>query len=185
LAVVALCAGLWYLLSVLATGGEWAWIPQYVEQIRNYYALDFLRNVHNAVSLPGILMELGVPGAIATVSGGALFAAAVPLLLRVNLVAAFALTSLLAVAISVHAWSYEPAIALPAIFYLMTFLREPARTWLVVASYLVALSSMFTIPGIAWNPQAIVVLGLTAFFLASGGLPARVPSGPGYGVARS
>ncbi len=184
LAVVGLCAGLWYLLSVLATAGEWAWIPHYVQQIRGWYAVDSLRNAHSAVSLPGMLTELGVPSAIAIVSGGALFAAAVPLLLRVNLVSALALTSLLAVAISVHALSYEAAIALPAIFYLMTLLREPARTWLVVAIYLVALASMFTIPGIAWNLQAVVVLGLTAFFLASGGLPSRAPSGPGYSVAR-
>jgi hypothetical protein len=167
LAVVALCAGAWYLLSVAATGGEWNWIPKYLAALRMNFQPDFLHDAHNAVSLPGVLMRFGVPATIAIGLGVALFVVFVPRLLRVDLVQAFAITSLLAVACSAHAWDYEAAIALPAIFYLMTILKTQARPWIVVAAYAIALASMFAIPGIVWNLQAIVVLGLTAVILVT------------------
>ncbi len=162
----AICAGAWYLLSVAATAGDWAWLPAYAHNIQHYFARDFAHDAPNAVSLPGTLMRAGVPVPLAFVAGVALFVAAVPRLLRVDLLSALAITSLLAVATSAHAWEYEPAIALPALFYLMRAVEEPARTWLVVGAYVVALASMFSIPGVTWNLQAIVVLGLTAVLLS-------------------
>ena len=57
-AIVALCAGAWYLASVAATAGEWAWIPHYFAVMRTLHDVD-MGAVYNGITLPMVLMRLG------------------------------------------------------------------------------------------------------------------------------
>ena len=102
-------------------------------------------NAANAVSLPGVLIRFGVSAAVAAGVGAAAFVVCLPRLARVDAVAALSVTSALAVAVSPHAWHYEPVILLPAIFYAMRSVRQPMLTWAIVAAYVVADVSIFDI----------------------------------------
>jgi Glycosyltransferase family 87 len=166
LAVAAACAAAWYLLSVPAAGGDWAWPRAYVAEIGAYYTPDFLSNAANAVSLPGMLARFGVPSGIAIGAGAAALAICLPRLARLGTLEALSITSALAVAVSPHAWHYEPVILLPAIFYAMRRVPQPAITWLVVAAYAIADASIFDIPGLKWNVLIVVVLLWTALVMA-------------------
>ncbi|HXO17483.1 MAG TPA: glycosyltransferase 87 family protein, partial [Candidatus Dormibacteraeota bacterium] len=166
LAVAAACAACWYLLSVPAAGGDWAWPKTYVAELGAYYTPDFLSNAANAVSLPGLLARFGVPSAIAIGAGVAVLAACLPRLVRVGSVEALSITSALAVALSPHAWRYEPVMLLPAIFYAMRIVPQPAITWLVVAAYVIADVSILDLPGLTWNVLIVVVLFWTALVVA-------------------
>jgi hypothetical protein len=165
LLVVTGVAAVWYLLSVAATGGNWFWPQPYAAAIHTYYVPDFKANAPNAVSLPELLMRSGIPSVIALSVAAAIFIAALRRLARVGLVAALSITSALAVALSPHAWQYEPVVLLPAIFYAMRALSDPLTTWLVIASYAVAVVSIFEIPGLSWNVLATVVLAWSALLL--------------------
>lgn len=167
LAVVALAAACWYLLGVPAAGGEWAWPAVWAHGIRASYTPDFLSNAANATSLPGLLMRFGAAPALATAAGALLFLACLPLLMKLDLPAALAVTSVLAVAISPHAWHYEPAVMLPAIFYAMRVVAQPAATWCVAGAYVIADASIFTIPGLSWNLLVVVVLAWVALVVLS------------------
>ncbi len=167
LATVAACAAGWYFASVAAAGGNWLWMRPYLSALHWYFPLDFHANVTNAVSLPGLLMRFGVPSAVALGIAGALFIAALPRLARIDGVAAFSITSALAVALSPHAWQYEPVVMLPAIFYAMRAATEPLRTWAVVFAYTIAVASIFTIPGLTWNLLVVVVAGFAALVLVA------------------
>ncbi len=167
LAIVAGCAVAWYLLSVPASGGDWAWPKLYAAAIGAYYTPDFLSNAANAVSLPGVLIRFGVSAAVAAGVGAAAFVVCLPRLARIDSVAALSVTAALAVAVSPHAWHYEPVILVPAIFYAMRGVREPMRTWSIVAAYVVADVSIFDIPWLTWNVLAAVVLFWTVLVVVS------------------
>jgi Glycosyltransferase family 87 len=162
----------WYLASVAATAGDWLWPRPYISALHWYFPLDFRANAANAVSLPGVLMRVGMPASAALGIAAALFIAALPRLVRMDSVAALSVTSGLAVALSPHAWQYEPVIMLPAIFYAMKALPVPLKTSIVIAAYVFAVASIFAIPVLPWNLLAIVVLGLTV--LAFRTTPARI-----------
>jgi hypothetical protein len=68
-------------------------------------------------------------------------------------------TSVLSLALSAHAWMYDAAIVLPALFYAMAKLAEPWRTRLIVAVYLLAALWMPIDAAIRFNPLAIITLG--------------------------
>lgn len=177
LAVVAGCAVVWYLLSVPAAGGDWAWPRLYAASIGAYYTPDFVSNAANAVSLPGVLIRFGVSAAVAAGVGAAAFVVCLPRLARVDAVAALSVTSALAVAVSPHAWHYEPVILLPAIFYAMRSVRQPMLTWAIVAAYVVADVSIFDIRWLTWNVLAAVVLFWTVLVVLSA--DAASPRAPG------
>jgi len=158
-------AAVWYLLCVPATGGNWLWPQPYIAAVHAYYIPDFRANAPNAVSLPELLMRFGVPSVVALSVAVAIFIAALPRLAHVGLVAALSITSALAVGLSPHAWQYEPVILLPAVFYAMRALSDPLRTWLVVASYVIAVVSIFEIPGLSWDVFVVVVLAWSALLL--------------------
>jgi hypothetical protein len=166
LAVVAACAAGWYVASVAAAGGNWLWMSPYVSALRAYYLPDFHANIAHVVSLPGLLMRFGVPAAAALAIAAALFIAALPRLSRIDIVAALSLTSALTVALSPHAWQYEPVVMLPAIFYAMRTLADPLKTWIVILAYVIAVASIFAIPGLTWNLLVIVVLPIAALVAA-------------------
>lgn len=166
LTVVAACGVGWYFASVAATGGNWLWMRPYLSALHWYFPLDFRANAANVVSLPGILMRFGMSATAALGIAAGVFVAALPRLARINSVAALSVTSALAVALSPHAWQYEPVVILPAIFYAMRALAEPLRTRIVIAAYVTAVASVFAIPGLSWNLLVIVILASSALVLA-------------------
>jgi hypothetical protein len=100
-------------------------------------------------------------------AGAAIFLACLPRLVKLELVDALSVTSVVAVATSLHAWHYEPVIMLPAIFYALRAVSQPAITWLVVAAYVVADVSIFEIPGLSWNVLIVLVLFWTALTMTT------------------
>jgi hypothetical protein len=157
-AVVLCFAALWYVASVAATGGEWGWPAHYLAIIHALYKTD-LGALYNATALPAILVRLGVPASIALALAVLLFLGVLPRLARVDSVEALALTSLFAVALSAHVWMYDAAVILPALFYAMSRLREPGRTWLTAIAYLLAAAWMPVVFALRFNPIAIVTIG--------------------------
>lgn len=158
LSSVAAFAAFWYLLSVPVAGGDWAWPATYANALRAYFLPDFLSNQLNATSLPELLMRFGISPAIAAAAGVVLFLVCLPRLVTMELAAALSVTSLLAVATSLHAWHYEPVIVLPAIFYALRAVAQPAITVCVIAAYVIADVSIFSISWLPWNLLIVVVL---------------------------
>jgi hypothetical protein len=157
-AIVAICAGVWYLASVAATAGEWAWIPHYVAVVRTLHGVD-MGALYNGITLPMILIRLGTAQALAIAIGAIAFICFLPALSRANVLLAMSCTCVLSLALSDHAWMYDGAIVLPALFYAMAKLEEPWRTRLIVAAYLLAALWMPIDAAIRFNPLAIITLG--------------------------
>lgn len=158
LAVVALGAVGWYLASVAATGGDWAWPNTLARLEHAFFALDFAHNHVKAIGLTTILLRFGIPNAAVAVIAALVVAASIPLLLRAPDREAYAAASLLGLVVSPHAWGYDGILALPMIFLAVTTVREPERTWLVCAAYALAPFLIFS-HEIGFDPLAIVVIG--------------------------
>lgn len=154
---VAFCATIWYLASVAAAGGQWGWMPHYAAVVRTLYATD-VGALYNGIALPALLIRLGAPPVVAAALGAIVLLAFLPALARANFVLAMSFTSLLAIVVSPHAWMYDAALMLPALFYAMKYLSEPWRTRLVVAAYLVAAAWMPLVLLTKFNPLALVTL---------------------------
>jgi len=157
-AIVAIWGGAWYLASVAATAGEWAWIPHYIAVIRALHGVD-MGALYNGITLPMLLIRLGTAQAFAIALGAIVFVCFLPALSRANVLLAMSCTSVLSLALSAHAWMYDAAIVLPALFYAMAKLTEPWRTRLIVAAYLLAALWMPIDAAIRFNPLAIITLG--------------------------
>lgn len=157
-AIVVVCAGAWYLASVAATDGEWAWIPHYIAVLRTLHDVD-MGALYNGITLPMVLMRLGTAQALAIAIGAIAFICFLPALSRANILLAMSCTSVLSLALSAHAWMYDAAIVLPALFYAMAKLAEPWRTRPIVAAYLLAALWMPIDAAIRFNPLAIITLG--------------------------
>lgn len=157
-AIVAICAGAWYLASVAATAGEWAWMPHYIGVMRTLHDVD-MGALYNGITLPMILIRLGATQAFAIAFGAIAFICFLPALSRANVLLAMSCTSIFSLALSAHAWMYDAAIVLPALFYAMATLAEPWRTRLIVAAYLLAALWMPIDAAIRFNPLAIITLG--------------------------
>jgi hypothetical protein len=138
LAIAAACALIWYLLSVAATAGDWNWPAHYVSAVHAYFGADARYNAEKAVGLPMLLMRFRVPDPVAIGAGLLLFTAALPLFARAPLLESASMAPLIALAASPHTLPYDLALALPALFYVMTHIQEPLRTRLVCALYLIA-----------------------------------------------
>jgi hypothetical protein len=164
LGIVIICAACWYLASVPATL-DWYWPISYLHQMHIYVPADFAANGSKTVSLPGLLMRFGLPSAIAMALAFALFLIWLPVLARMQALAAVSLTALLAVALGPHAWYYDATLALPALYLAMTTLPEPSRTRIVVASYIVGTGWLLT-KFVGFDPVILVPLPL-AWWLTS------------------
>lgn len=164
-AIVALGSAVWYMASVAASGGDWGWIPHYATLVRSLLRAD-LGALHNGITLPAVLIRLGAPSAAAFAAGVIVFLVLLPVLSRVTSVQAMSITSLLAIVVSPHAWPYDVAIILPALFYAMSDLTEPWRTRLVVAAYLLAAAWMPIVLVAKFNTLALLTLGGTVLCVA-------------------
>jgi Glycosyltransferase family 87 len=176
LAVVALCAFAWYLLSVQASHGDWSWPFDYERTIGVWLPLDFQGSALKAFSLPALLIALGVSWHIAFWSGAAILLAMLPRVANTRPLEAASVTPLLGLTTSVHAWPYEITLMLPAIMFAMTAVREPWRTRLVVAAYVLALLGM-TLP-YGSRLLAMLVLGATSLWLVGGARLSHGQAGP-------
>ncbi|HEY2163978.1 MAG TPA: hypothetical protein VGH04_08310, partial [Gemmatimonadaceae bacterium] len=78
---------------------------------------------------------------------------------------AASLTGAIAVATSPHAWPYDAAIALPALFWVAENGKEPGRTRGIVFAYAIA-PLWLAAHAFGFDPFAIVVIGGTGWLLA-------------------
>jgi len=170
--VAAACAAIWYALSASAAGGDWMWPRPYLQSLAEYVGPDFAYNRYKAVSVPAVLMLAGVSSGVAFGIGIALLVGAlVWLRVRgVGVMQAASLTGAIAVATSPHAWPYDAAIALPALFLVASNGEEPQRTRGIVIAYAVA-PLWLASHALGFDPFAIVVIVGTAVVLlaAKGG----------------
>jgi hypothetical protein len=163
-AVVCACGVVWYVLSVLAAGGDWLWPISYMRSLTGYVGPDFMGNRFKAISLSGLLMLVGTPHAIAFAAGLVLLVAGVLGMRRVSPLEAASMAGLVGLAASPHAWPYDAAVALPAIFWVIAAVAEPWRTRIIVAAFSVAplwLASNV----LHFDPLAFVIVGATVIWV--------------------
>ena len=169
LGVLVACGAVWYALSAAAAGGDWMWPRPYLQSLAGYVGPDFAYNRFKSVSLPGVLMLAGVPANMAFALGMLLLVGAL-VWLRWRQTTAFHAASLagaIAVATGAHAWPYDAAIALPALFWVASSGEEPARTRGIVLAYAIA-PLWLASHALGFDPFAIVVIVGTAWLLAAG-----------------
>ena len=167
LALVVLFAAIWYVLSVAATAGDWNWPQHYASALHAYLGPDARYNAVKAISIPSLLMRGGMDQTIAIIAGAAIFAMAIPLLVRMPLLEAASFTPLLALAASPHVLPYDLALAAPAVFYLMTHASEPLRTRLICVLYLLA--PLWLLSGVLrFDVLAIICDGLAIAWILKG-----------------
>lgn len=167
LAVLAGCGIVWYFASVAATAGDWHWPLHYADALRGYAAADARFNAVKAISVPQLLMRAGIGQTAAVVLGGVLFAAALPVLVRSERLEAASFAPLLSLAALPHTLPYDLTLILPALYFLMTHLREPLRTRAACAIYLVA--PLWLLSGVLrFDVLALVCEGLFVVWVVKG-----------------
>jgi hypothetical protein len=161
LAIAAICAAVWYLLSAAATH-DWLWPAAYVQTLATLYRSDVAANADLAISVPTLLARLGVPGIAGWTIGAAMLIASAPLLLRVSRLEAASVVPLIGVAASPHAWGYEAVLALPAMWLAVT---RPAPAGIVLIALAYAIAPLYVFGRVIhFNVLAIPVLGGVAFW---------------------
>jgi hypothetical protein len=171
LAVAGGVAAGWYLAGVAAAAGDWSWPGHWWAGLGDYYSTDTAGNAGKAMSLPGLLGGHGVPAPVALALGAIVAAAAVPRLLRAPITEAGAGACLVGLAVSPHSLNYEAALLLPALMWSVgstSGLREPARTWLLSAAYLIAPAYMVSAV-IGLSPLAVITLAATVIWITGWG----------------
>lgn len=164
---VALAGG-WFLLSVAATGGEWNWPVPYVHMLQSYYHSDFSVNAVKSFTLPTVLMYLGASERYAMIAAAVLLIVGLALIARRPAQESANIAPLLTLAVSPHAWPYDVALLIPTLCYVMRTSVEPWRTRVVATAYVIAV-----LPGIHFDPLAILVLGGTVLALWHRGQKSR------------
>jgi hypothetical protein len=157
LAIVALMGILWYVTSAAAAGADWLWPVTFLKQLQMYQLRDFDENAVKALGIPTLLARFGVAkaGVVAVVLAATGVAAV--LFRRVSALEAGCAACLVGLALSPHALGYDGALALPMVFYAATNVREPYRTPLIVAAYL--LSPLTDLKLTPIDPVALFVIG--------------------------
>jgi hypothetical protein len=179
--VVAIVAVAWYLAGVAAAGGDWLWVNPWLSGLGGYLDADFAGNADKAVSLPGLVARLGLPGVVPIVAGVLLVAVSLPRLARAPMLEAGSVACLLGVAVSPHAWGYDAALAVPFLLWLLGGhgpLTEPTRSRLIVGAYVVSLSWIVSRQTVV-SGVALVVLGLVAMWLVGSWANSRIRASPG------
>jgi hypothetical protein len=138
IATAAVCGLGWYAVSALAAGNDWAWPADYLRSVSGYVGPDFAYNAPKAVSLPALLMRLGVGSGAAFEIGMVLLILAAWRVRRRPLVEAMSAMAVVGVATSAHAWPYDAVLGLPALFWVIAAVEEPRKTRWIVAAYALA-----------------------------------------------
>jgi hypothetical protein len=165
LAVTLVAAGVVYLLSVAAAGGDWNWLALWLDGARTSLPADAAYNIDKHITLPGLVGRLPVPWIVTVAAGGAVVLAALPGLRRAGIVEAAAAACLLGLAAGPRAWGYEAALAFPFVCWVLAGgVAEPWRTRLIAAAYLLGPSWMVSLY-IGVNGIALVVLGGSLYWI--------------------
>lgn len=164
-AIVASAGGIWYLLSVAATAGDWAWPTAYARVLVDYVRPDFAGNATKAISLSGVMLRLGTPALLAYTTGAALLFGSIFLLARVSTLEAASVVSLIGLAASAHAWEYDAILVIPALLYAVTHMADPWRGRLLSSAYVIAPLWAYSMY-LRFDTLAAVVVGGTAGWFA-------------------
>jgi hypothetical protein len=163
LGVALAAAGVAFLLSVAAAGGDWNWLATWLDGARAWLPADAAANADKAISLPGLLGRLPVPWVVPVLGGAALAVAAVPGLRRAGIVEAASAACLVGLAAGPRTWGYEAALAFPFICWALGGgVGEPWRTRLLALAYLLGPLWFFSS---VTRLSAIAVVVLTASML--------------------
>jgi hypothetical protein len=159
LGLAATVCAAWYLLSVVAAAGDWAWPITWWSGLQPWLAPDFVRNADKAISLPGLLDRLpGGPAWLPIAGGGAVVLLALRGLARAPIVEAACGACLLTMFAGPRVWGYEAGLMLPILAWAISGgLGEPWRTRLVLVC----------IPtGLLWLVSAYTVVSGVAVLVA-------------------
>ena len=184
LAVAAGVGVLWYLVSVAAAAGDWAWPFPWWTGMQPWLANDLVGNAEKAVSMPGLVGRFpGVPLFVPVACGVVIVVLALRGLRRAPIVEAGSAACLLAMAAGPRVWGYEAGLMLPIIAWAIAGgLKEPWRTrlvFLVVPMGLLWLVSAYTVV----SGVAIVVAATTLMWLWRWRPFAADPIASGEGLA--
>ncbi len=172
LGLVVACAGVWYIASVAATGGDWGWPTDYAQTIVRYSGADFAFNAVKATSMPAVLLRWGAPALAIGFASLALLVAVLVTLRRVDACEAGSAACLAGLALSPHAWPYDAALAIPMI--VLAWMRLPLRLGTIEAIVIAVTGPLFLFSSlIGINPQAVVVIGGTIAWVIIRWRPAR------------
>jgi hypothetical protein len=166
IAVLLACAAAWYVISALAAGGDWQWPASYVRMLGEMVGPDYSSNGSKAVSIPGVLILFGTSPHIAFAVGVAGLVGGLALL-KTREVSAFkaaSLTGAICIATSMHAWAYDAAIALPALFWVAASTEEPWKSRSIAVAYATA-PLWLASHTLRFDPLAVVVIAGTAILV--------------------
>ncbi len=166
--VLAACGVLWYALSATASGGDWLWPRAYLQSLGGYFGPDFAYNRFKSVSVPGLLMIAGVSAGAAFGLGIAGLVAALAWLRfrKAELLLAGSLAGGIGIALSGHAWAYDAAMMLPALWWVAANGEEPGKTRGIVLAYAIAPFWMAS-QTLKFDPLAVIVVGGMGWLLAT------------------
>lgn len=142
--IVALCAAVWYLFSVLASGYDWQWPAALWRLILSYAPGDLAFNGPLAISATSTLLRMGVSTMVVALCLVAVAALGYLAVARAKPVEAMTGAMLLALAWSPHAWAYDAVLALPMIAFALGKLQPYPRTVALLALYGVASCFFFS-----------------------------------------
>jgi Glycosyltransferase family 87 len=153
------CAAAWYLLSVAASAGDWAWPVRYVQTVSAYYHIDYAVNAYKSMTLPTLLLAAGMPMGGAFAAAVAVFGAGTWLFAKRPVLEAASMAGVVALAGSLHAWPYDLAIMVPAICYVATRSSNAPREAILLPAYALAATWWLVIWRLPFDPLAIVTTG--------------------------
>jgi Glycosyltransferase family 87 len=157
-ATVLVCAVIWYLLSVPASGGDWSWPSQYVNLIDRYYGHDFASRPEYAISVTGILLRFNLPSWLIATIGVACLAFFAKQFKEKPALQAASFAPLASLIVSPHAWSHESALALPTIMWLSS-IRSVALEYAIAPLWIFSWLLRF-------NPLTLIIVGESASLVA-------------------
>jgi hypothetical protein len=158
LATILVCAALWYVLSVPASGGDWAWPSHYIALIDQYYPRDFASRPEYAISVTGVLLRFHLPSWLIAAIGVLCLALFLKQFANKSALQAASFAPLASLVVSPHAWSHESALGLPTIMWLSS-VRSVALEYAIAPFWVFAWLLRF-------NPLTLIVVGESASFVA-------------------
>jgi hypothetical protein len=161
LGIVLVSLGVWFMLSVAATH-DWLWPTTYFQTLGELYRVDRVVDGDYSISVPGVLIHMGLSPAIGWCMGLVMLLATIPIVARTSRLEAATMMPLLGLAASPHAYGYDALLALPML-WLAASRTSLARVVFVVSNYLIApfyllsrrlhfdaLAILVIVPAITW-----------------------------------
>jgi hypothetical protein len=142
LGVVAASLAVWFILSVAATH-DWLWPNTYIHTLTSLYRVDRVVDGDYSISLPGVLIHMGLSPAIGWGLGLVMLLATIPILARSSRLEAATIIPLIGLATTPHAYGYDALLVLPML-WLLSSKASPERWTLVALSYVIAPLYLFS-----------------------------------------